>query len=147
MPAYRPESERFWEKVEKNEDGCWNWTAGCFGRNQEYGCFYLTGGRKAIPAHVWAYTNVIGPVPGGLVLDHLCENTKCVNPAHLNPTTNRENVLRGNSICAKEARQTHCRKGHSLEDAHITKKGSRDCRICRKMRADSRTPEYRRIHG
>lgn len=154
MAPLRPETERFWEKVEVEWlTGCWTWTAGCFGRRQEYGCFYPyksitpAGNPKGVPAHVWSYITLIGPIPDGLVLDHLCRNTLCVNPVHLEPVTNKENILRGNSIMAQQARQTHCKRGHSLEDAHITSKGGRDCRLCRKLRAYRRTYDYRKTHG
>lgn len=137
MPLYRPEEERFWEKVDKTED-CWLWTAGRFGRNREYGCFYLTGGKKAIPAHVWAYKCLVGMIPSGLVLDHLCKTKLCVRPDHLEPVTHRENILRGDGIAAKQARQTYCKRGHSLDNAHILRNGGRDCRVCRKLRNDRR---------
>lgn len=156
MSATRPEPDRFWEKVNKNGPisekrpdlgQCWLWTAGKFGRNQEYGCFYLQGGRKAIPAHVWSYQNIIGPTTEGLVLDHLCMVTLCVNPLHLEEVTHQINILRGKGVAAMEARQVVCKNGHSLADAHILPSGSRDCRICRKNRASNRTREYRRVHG
>lgn len=140
------EEERFWSKVNKT-DSCWLWTAGCFGRNNEYGCFYKTGARNGIPAHRWAYENLIGPIPDGLVVDHLCRVTKCVNPNHLEPKTNKENILAGESITAKEAKQTKCKHGHSLHDAYILSGNRRDCRTCRHIRNSSRTHEYRKVHG
>lgn len=146
MSAYRDPEQRFWEKVHKT-DSCWLWTAGCFGRNKEYGCFYLTGGKRAIGAHIWAWQLVNGPVPQGLVLDHLCRNTKCVNPKHLESVTHKENILRGTGLAAKQAKQTHCKRGHSLADAHILSSGRRDCKVCRKLRNDNRTREYRQTHG
>lgn len=146
MPAYRPESERFWEKVIKT-DSCWLWTAGCNGRNKEYGCFYLAGGKKSIGAHVWSYTQSKGPVPDGLVVDHLCNNTKCVNPLHLEAKTHQTNILRGRGLAAHEAQQTRCKRGHSLKDAHILSGNRRDCRQCRIIRNNERTYEYRKEHG
>lgn len=149
MPSFRPEADRFWEKVNKT-DSCWLWTAGCFGRNQEYGCFYLTGGKKPVPAHRWAYENLVGPIPDNSVLDHVkerCGNTKCVNPAHLEPVSNKENILRGDSLIAQEARQTHCKHGHPLDDCHVSKDGRRHCRQCTIHRNSNRSTEYRRIHG
>ena len=143
MPPFRPEPERFWEKVNKTES-CWLWTAGQLG---EYGCFYLTGGRTSIGAHVWSWTEANGPVPEGLVLDHLCEVKLCVRPSHLNPTTHRENILKGTSPSADNARKSFCNRGHSLHDAHILKGGRRDCRKCRVIRNQSRSFSYRKIHG
>lgn len=145
MPAYRDTAVRFWEKVDITND-CWIWTAGRFGRNQEYGCFYLTGGRKAVPAHVWAYEQKIGPVPEGLVLDHLCRNKLCVRPSHLEPVTHQVNILRGEGLAAKQARQTHCKHGHSLEDAFTTG-NKRNCRTCVNIRNSKRPKEYRQVYG
>ena len=146
MPAFRPEEERFWDKVVKT-DSCWLWTAGTFGRTGDYGCFYLTGGRKAIGAHIWSWEQVNGPVPEGLVLDHLCEVKLCVRPDHLNPTTHQLNILKGTSPSAVNSRKMVCNRGHSLEDAHVLKGGRRDCRKCRVIRNQSRSFSYRKIHG
>lgn len=149
MPSYRPEADRFWEKVEiYGPDECWLWTAGKFGRKgEEYGCFWLTGGRKQIGAHIWSYVQAKGDYPLGYVIHHICEVRLCVNPDHLEPKTQRENILLGNGVAAQDARKVVCKWGHSLEDAFIIGKGRRDCRTCRKLRASRRTTEYRRVHG
>ena len=92
---YNPptESERFWSKVDKNgPGGCWLWTASL--NNRGYGRFGPTGQRKLVRAHRWAYEAVVGPIPDGLVIDHLCGVKRCVNPAHLEPVTNFENLRR-----------------------------------------------------
>lgn len=140
MPAFSPESTRFWRKVNKTNT-CWLWTAGRFGRDQEYGCFYLTGGRIAIGAHIWSYVQKFGPIKDGLVLDHLCRQTLCVNPDHLEPVTHQVNILRGVGLASQEAKQTHCKYGHSLADAHLVGKPDRlrrDCRQCRINRNSKR---------
>jgi hypothetical protein len=86
----RPEADRFWEKVDKSGE-CWLWQAGkCAG----YGRFFVPGSRP-VPAHRWAYEALVGPIPDGLVIDHLCRNPACVNPAHMEPVTIVENVRRG----------------------------------------------------
>jgi hypothetical protein len=90
-PAPRPEGARFWEKVDRSGD-CWTWTASDNG--QGYGQFYLRSGRK-VHAHRYAYEAVVGPIPAGLELDHLCANPSCVNPRHLEPVPHRTNMLRG----------------------------------------------------
>lgn len=101
----RPEAERFWEKVEKTET-CWLWTGAISGRTG-YGSFVLApledGSRKRVGAHRWAYQDEMGPVPEGLVLDHLCCVRRCVNPSHLEPVTYSVNALRGTRWSSREA--------------------------------------------
>lgn len=91
------ESERFWQKVDKSGD-CWLWTAGIDTRG--YGTFRPTGGRMT-KAHQWAYRELVGEVPVGLELDHLCRVRRCCNPSHLEPVTHAENVRRAPA-------KTHC---------------------------------------
>src|SRR6266496_2265386 len=88
---------RFWAKVDRSggSRACWLWT-GKTGRDG-YGRIGL-GGRGAlvrVRAHRFAYELLIGPIPDGLQIDHLCRVRHCVNPAHLEPVTQRENILRG----------------------------------------------------
>lgn len=116
-------------------DGCWEWNAGC---NEGYGWFELRGRNRR--AHAVVYEWLIGPVPNGLVLDHLCRNRACVRPDHLEPVTNQTNVLRGVGPAAKFASRTHCIRGHEFtpENTYYCKswtQGSRGCRACRAARA------------
>ena len=88
----RPASERFWEKAKKT-DTCWLWTAG---RTRcGYGHFkeIATGTQlKWTRAHRFAYEELVGPIPDGLVLDHMCHQPLCVNPDHLRAVTQSENA-------------------------------------------------------
>lgn len=128
-PLGRPAEERFWEKVDK--DGplfadlgpCWLWTGGT---SYGYGLFWN------VPAHRWAYENLVGPIPPGLHIDHLCRNPPCVNPAHLEPVTVRENTLRGVGTSAQNARKTYCIHGHPFSDENTYRppSGGRYCRTC-----------------
>lgn len=125
----RPAAERFWERVEKPEDpnGCWLWIGGTTG-SSGYGRFTLTRA-VSITAHRWSYEQHDGPIDEGLVIDHLCRVRLCVNPAHLEPVTNRENILRGVSVVAKQAAQTTCAKGHPF-DTHNGRQ--RVCLTCQR---------------
>lgn len=123
--------QRFLKKVNKQdgEAGCWLWTAACAGLG--YGVMRDATKRQTY-AHRIAYEIYIKPIPPGFVIDHLCRNHICVNPHHLEPVTNRENLLRGEGFVGKESRVTHCPGGHEYtkENTYITPKGERDCRAC-----------------
>ena len=139
-------SEQFWHRVDfDGDDGCWLWTAGTDGR---YGIFQI---RRSIKAHRFAYEDEVGPIPDGLVLDHLCAVKRCVNPAHLEPVTQAENLRRagipgpGLKRGAAQRAKTHCAQGHPYDNNNTlwTPQGYRRCRECnrldlqRRRRADS----------
>lgn len=85
--------------------------------------------------HRYTYSLFIGPIPAGADIDHLCRVPRCVNPAHLEAVTHRENILRSPiAIAAVNSRKTECFRGHSLANPYIRKDGSRNCRECRAMR-------------
>lgn len=135
---------RFWSKVYKHgplagtdtlaagKGQCWLWTDTPGTRG--YGAFnYAAGDRRiTLRAHQYAYELLVGPVPEGLELDHLCRVHNCVNPSHLEAVTHRENILRGEGLAAKAARQTHCVNGHpfSGDNLRVNAKGHRRCRTC-----------------
>lgn len=84
-PRRTPE-DRFWEKVNKTS-GCWLWTAGT--NTNGYGRFLLNGSK--VGAHRFAYELSIGPIPDGLMLDHICSTPLCVRTDHLRPATAKQN--------------------------------------------------------
>lgn len=84
-------------------------------------------------AHIVSWQNVNGPVPEGLQLDHLCRVRNCVNPDHLEPVTQKVNILRGDSFSARKSRQTHCIHGHEFTAGNTyDDRGGRKCRTCAK---------------
>lgn len=135
MPAkgqLRPIGDRLWEKVEKTET-CWLWTAKKHPRG--YGHIWSGGSHgRTLQAHRVAYELLKGPIPEGLTLDHLCRNTSCVNPDHLEPVTMSVNLLRGDGLPAKNARKTHCHRGHEFtaKNTYTRPNGQRQCRICKR---------------
>lgn len=118
------DEQAFWSMVDKSGDGgCWLWEGAQNGGG--YGRF------KNEIAHRYAYTVVVGPIPEGLELDHLCRVHGCVNPSHLEAVTHKENILRGVGWGAQNKRKTHCKRGHEFTEANTVREGrSRRCRTC-----------------
>lgn len=127
----------FWQKVDK--DGpihpdlgpCWEWT----GYVAKHGYGKVVRGSVEFYTHRVAYEMEVGPIPDDLVIDHLCRNTICVRPSHLEAVPSGINVLRGESPLAKNARKTHCKRGHLLDGGNVTyRKEGRVCAVCRRER-------------
>lgn len=89
-------------------DECWLWKAST--TTLGYGQVQFEGRLRR--AHRVVFETLVGPIPPGLQLDHLCRNPGCVNPAHLEPVTPRENTLRGLAPSAVNSRKIHCPQGH-----------------------------------
>lgn len=121
---------RFWTKVNVTES-CWLW----LGHVSSNGYGSLRHNGKQVKAHRFSYERARGPIPEGLQLDHLCRVRSCVNPAHLEIVTQRENILRGVSPIAGYAKRTACPKGHPYDLLNVRPSGrrSRECRECRKQ--------------
>lgn len=102
--------ERLEAKHVKNAiTGCWEYTG--YRQPRGYGSIQVQG--KAVLAHRASYEEYVGPIPEGMVIDHLCRNTSCINPEHLEPTTQRENLMRspfGKAVT--NSAKTHCPQGH-----------------------------------
>lgn len=110
-------------------EACWPWTSSDDGR-AKYGRASVNG--KAKGAHVAVYERLVGEIPTGLEIDHLCRNTICCNPAHMEPVTRRENVLRQPKVISARTADRCC-NGHlwTPENTYIhPTQGSRICRIC-----------------
>jgi hypothetical protein len=141
-PALLP--DRIAEKIlPSTPTGCWPWRSA---NSRRYGIVRWDGRWHA--AHRLVYELLVGPIPDGMTLDHTCHpgdgscpratcpHRRCVNPAHLEPATNRENILRGSSPSAQAARKTHCPRGHEYtpENTRHDPDGSRRCRTCDNQR-------------
>ena len=131
----------FWRRVEGGDyQTCWEWTGS---NNGKYGTYCIYEGMWL--AHRFAYELMVAEIPGGLQIDHLCRNTICVNPWHLEPVTSSVNLKRsslGQVNKARGAALTHCVNGHE-------RIGTRPCRQCdrdrgAKYRDRKRSQVYRR---
>lgn len=102
----------------------------------------LTFEGRLISTHRLAFEVFVGPIPDGLVPDHLCRQRACCNPAHLELVTRRENVLRGDTLAARNSVKTHCPMGHELVDGNLVRanllQGRRACLTCSRDRARAR---------
>ena len=133
----------FWKLVEKAApESCWRW----LGRRQPNGYAKF----KDLYAHRVAYELVCGPIPEGMQLDHLCRKRDCVNPGHLEPVTQRENILRGIGIPAVNAKKTFCVHGHPYTPENTfywrgknRRFWGRHCRICYNITEASRRLKLR----
>jgi len=120
--------------------GCWLWLGAL--DTPGYGQVRQRG--KMLMAHRVAYERWVGEVPAGLHVDHLCRQRCCVNPEHLEPVTNAENLRRG--ISHNRAR-THCRAGHEFDEknTYATPDGRRECRSCHRDRDRRRRARRREL--
>lgn len=141
---------RFDNKVKVNPGtGCWEWQAA---KRDGYGNYsvQVDGNHRNVSAHRFAYEALVGPIPEGFEIDHLCKNRSCCNPSHLEVVTGTENTRRGDSPSGLNARKTHCNQGHEYNDENcyfLPNGGGRRCRVCkldqeriRRDKGGSRTP-------
>lgn len=121
-------------------DGCWEWPKT---RRDGYGVSPGASGERL--AHRLSYREFVGALDPTLEIDHLCRNRRCVRPAHLEQVTCRINLLRGDTVTAYRAAQTHCHKGHSFDERNtkIRANGTRNCRACE---ADAANHRYHHRH-
>lgn len=129
------DQRRFWEKVQlpDSPDGCVEWT----GYRDPFGYGRFGIGARDHKAHRFSYEMLVAPIPTGTELDHLCRNTSCVRPDHLEAVPHRENMRRADIA---NRRKTHCPQGHpySGDNLYLTPNGRRECKVCREQRSKER---------
>ena len=125
---------------------CWLWD----GPVNAYGYGWGNAGRdRSRLVHRLVYEELVGPIPEGMELDHLCRTRNCYNPAHLEPVTHAENMRR-NRVTQQQPppgprTPTHCPKGHDMSDAYVRPDGKgRQCRVCQLDR-DQRHKAKRKV--
>ena len=137
----RDKSERLFALIAVDRSaGCWVWQGS---KNQlGYGHIHAEAGRWT-GAHRFAYEVLVEPIPDGLVIDHLCRNPSCVNPAHLQPVTPLENNRRGKTNGSK----THCPHGHaySPENTAVVNGAERTYRTCKTCRREQHRQRRQRL--
>jgi hypothetical protein len=130
--------QRMQRKIRVVDSGCWEWT-GAHSSNG-YGSVRVMGVTHS--THRFTYQYLVGPIPDGLQIDHLCRNKHCCHPAHLEPVTAQVNSLR-----RPDVNKPFCVNGHEMTDANTHVRTRRDgytmrnCRICRRNDRKSR-PEF-----
>lgn len=137
--------QRFWSKAEIGP-GCWLWKAHRTPRG--YGYFWKDG--RLVPAHRVAYELTNGPIKQPLVIDHLCRNPQCVNPAHLELVSQAVNIKRGMQYATTaNSKKTHCLHGHSLTAENLAQgqRGRRQCKTCRRLRDRKRRAALAKAKG
>ena len=136
-------SDRYWEKVKIKPGGCWLWIGA---KVNGYGYFRLDG--KAKRAHRVSYEFLIGPIPDRLGLDHLCRNKSCVNPTHLEPVTQAENLLRSPLIVTETCPMGHDYNHENLAIATVnTVKNKRQYKYCKQCNRDRARRNYAAIRS
>lgn len=145
-PRGKPVAERLILQSDRSggPNRCWPWTGHMA---KGYGRIALGTTRERGFAHRASYELAFGPIPEGLTVDHICHNAslcaggdscphrRCINPKHLELVPASENVMRGNWFAAKNARKTHCLRGHPLSGANLSLQltpggPQRICRAC-----------------
>lgn len=122
---------------------CWIW----IGATTTNGYGNVRVNKIGYRTHRLMYMWLVDPIPNGKgknipVLDHICNNRLCCNPAHLRLISDKENILKGNGATARKARQTHCKNGHLLPNPI---RGHRRCKICHRAwnrRNYAKNPEF-----
>ena len=125
--------ERISKRTVVTETGCWEW----IGAKDRYGYgrmgFQVEGELRYFRVHRISHEVFRSEIPQGLVIDHLCRNRACANPAHMEAISAKENIRRGLRANLAKA---ECPKGHpySIVNTYTSKAGKRSCRACQRER-------------
>lgn len=130
---YPPVLERVLARIELGEmfngTPCW-----IFQGALTWGYGVTSKDGRPLRTHRVTYEALVGPIPDGLDIDHLCRVRACCNPEHLEPKTRRANVLCGETVTAANAAKTHCPRGHELSGDNLIpsarRQGKRQCATC-----------------
>lgn len=116
--------------IQRVKEGCWIWDGYA---TKGYGMMSAMGTMWHVHRVSWTY--YVGPIPKRLTIDHTCLNKLCFNPDCLEVVTLKTNILRGNGPAARNARKTHCKRGHLLsgDNLYVFPDGRRQCKACRRM--------------
>jgi len=142
-----PATVRFLAKAgSPTQKGCWEWS----GYVTQRGYGQIWDGEKNVSAHRFSYELYKGKIPDGKEIDHVCENTRCVNPDHLEAVTHSENISRATyRMDYENSRKTHCKHGHLLEGDNLRpgQNGRRQCRECARKRDRKRRAALAKAKG
>lgn len=113
-----------------SDKDCWGWWPDGDSEHNGYAVFTMRNPKRVVRAHRAAYELLVGPIPDGLELDHLCRNKTCVNPDHLEPVTHKENVQRDYRSRGVGRAETHCVNGHEWNEENTRFGGTSGRRWC-----------------
>lgn len=131
-----PLQDRVLKRVDQTEEGCWEWPGSTTSNGYGTASYIRDDGIQRIAmTHRVVYEALVGPIPEGLDLDHLCRNRICCNPKHLEPVPRIVNSHRG-----AKYRPSHCIHGHEYtkENSHFNKYGHIKCRECSRQSCKKR---------
>ena len=157
-----PFEDRFWARVDKGgpvpsretdplitapPTPCWLWLGSCNSQGQAQ----VSRDHRTTLAYRVSYELLVGPIPEGFHMDHLCRNRACVNPEHLEPVTASVNQRRGLNSVPGFRRKDSCKNGHPFEgdNIYLATGEVRRCHTCLKAykREWARTKRARSTHG
>lgn len=143
--------ERVLARIDRSDpDACWIWPGALFGTGYGHVAWQVNNEQFHRGVHRVVYMALVGPIPAGFDLDHICHDPgvcrpaaakdcphrRCCNPAHLEPVDRQTNLLRGGTVAAERAARTHCPRGHPYDETNTRrdKLGRRSCRTCTRER-------------